>query len=88
MPPVYPLYVGSRADGIIYADRRRLVDDDFARCAYLAYDTLLLVIEPDCPADLLPEITADATRLQARAGQDYVVTAFTPPVRLGSARPK
>jgi hypothetical protein len=79
------LFVGVFPAGIVYADRKREKAGDYARCAFLAYATLKLDIEPDCPAALRALIVADAAKIQARAGELFQVSTSGQSVRLGGA---
>lgn len=65
------LFIGVFPTGISYADRGREKDGDYARCAFLDYDTLTLKFERDCPASLRPEIERHAAGIQARRGESY-----------------
>lgn len=67
------LFVGCYPTGWVFADKRREVQNDYARCGYQSYKTLDLKLEPDCPPDLRVEIEAIAERHRARRGQRYSV---------------
>lgn len=78
------LFIGVFPGGIVYADRHREKNRDYARLAFLAYDDLTLKFEPDCPAVLKARITADAAVLQARRGELYETSTTGQTVLLGS----
>lgn len=78
------LFSGVYPCGIVYADRHREKGGDYARLAFLPYDTLQLTIEVDCPAELRALIEADAAAIQARSGQSYQVSTCGQTVMLGS----
>ena len=60
--------------GIAYSDRRRTVNGDYKRIAFLAFQTLeLRVAAPR--SDLLDEIRADAATYQKRRGELTEVSA-------------
>lgn len=78
------LFIAAYPTGIVYADRKRERHGDYARCAFLSYDTLELEIEPDCPASLAKQIAQHAKKLQARSGKDFQVSQSGQTVLLGS----
>lgn len=82
------LFIGLYPAGVVYADRTKEKDGDYARCAFLPYDDLALKIEPDCAAELRPLIEHDASEMQAKRGQEYQVSSSGQTVLLGSALPK
>lgn len=77
------LFVGVMPTGIVYADRSREVDGDYARCAFLPFDTLALEIAPKCPKDMLGAIKADAATIIARRGEQFKISASDQTVVLG-----
>lgn len=79
------LFIGDFPTGIIYADRSRERDGDYVQVAFLPYDTLLLKVEADCPADLLERIERDARRMAMLRGQEWPVSSCGQTVRLGDA---
>jgi hypothetical protein len=80
------LFSGVYPCGIVYADRYVEVAGDYKRLAFLAYDTLALSIEKDCPADLRARIVADAATFQAKRGQRFGIdSSGSNSVVLGSA---
>ena len=79
------LFVGVMPTGIVYADRSREVDGDYARCAFLPFDTLALEIAPKCPEDMLDAIKADAATIIARRGEHFKISASDQTVVLGRA---
>lgn len=80
------LFIGVYPGGISYADRHREKDGDFARLAFLAYDTLQLKVEQDCPPDLRKRIEADAASVQARRGEMFQISTCGQTVMLGGLR--
>ena len=65
------LFIGVYPCGIAYADRHYERNGDYARLAFLSYDTLELEIEESCPSDLRKRITDDAAVLLAKQGHQY-----------------
>ncbi|KKM17106.1 hypothetical protein LCGC14_1679090 [marine sediment metagenome] len=77
------LFMGVYPTGIVYADKSREKDGDYARCAFLSFSTLELQWEEDCPGDLRAEIERDAERIQSMRGQPYPIDASGNTVILG-----
>ena len=77
------LFIGVYPAGISYADRSREKHGDYARCAFLPFGSLKLEVEPDCPSALRALIVKDAAKIQARRGEQYVVSGSGQTVRLG-----
>ncbi len=80
------LFSGVYPTGIVYADKAREVQGDYARLAYLNFDTLTLKVETDCPADLRQRIEADAAAIQAKRGEQFRISTAGQPVLLGSGK--
>lgn len=81
-----PLFIGVYPGGLVYCDRRREVQGDYVRVAFLSYTTLALDIEqPD--SDLLPRIWEDVTAMQERRGQEFEISACGHTVKLGGHVP-
>lgn len=78
------LFIGIMPTGISYADRSREVDGDYARCAFLPFDTLALEVAPKCPKELLGLIKADAAAIIARRGEQFSISSSGHTVVLGS----
>ena len=76
------LFIGSYPAGIVYADRTRKKGGDYARAAFLPYDTLKLDIEDDCPADLAERIKEHAAGY--KKGDAYKIATCGPEITLGS----
>ena len=76
------LFIGSYPAGIVYADRTRNKGGDYARAAFLPYDTLKLDIEADCPADLAERIQKHACGY--KQGDGYKIATCGPEITLGS----
>ena len=66
-----PLFMGIFPGGMSYANRRVEEHGDYKRLAFLAWHTLKLKVQADCPADLRAKIEAHARGLQARIGEVY-----------------
>jgi hypothetical protein len=79
------IFAGVFPTGISYADRLREEHGDYARLAFLPFDTLQLEFSKTCPTQLKAEITEDAAKIQAQRGREYQVSASGQTVRLGSA---
>ena len=79
------LFIGIYPGGIVYADREREINGDYARLAFLSYRTLALEIEPKCPAELRERIVAGAARIIAMRGQSFPIDSCRHTVRLGGA---
>jgi len=77
------LFIGIFPCGIAYADRHREKHGDYARLAFLPYDTLQLEVEQDCPADLRTLIEADAASIQSRRGDLFQISSCAQTVTLG-----
>lgn len=71
MPTQDRLFIGVFPTGILYADRSREKDGDYARLAFLPFDELTLKIESDCPAVLVASIRRNAQSIIARRGERY-----------------
>jgi hypothetical protein len=76
------LFAGVYPGGISYADRAREEHGDYAKVAFLPFDTLELVIyKPKSP--LLPLVREDAAKIIARRGEQFQVSASGQHVKLG-----
>jgi len=80
------IFCGCFPTGLVWADRHVEEHGDYKRLGYLNYSTLVLSVEPDCPADLAEEIRRDAATVQAKRGQHFRV-AGNMTVVLGDAAP-
>lgn len=78
------IFIGTYPAGIVYADREREVGGDYARLAFLPYDTLKLDVEAKCPAELEREIINHARTIQCQIGTHYRTSATGSEVLLGS----
>lgn len=78
------LFAAVFSTGIGYADRGVERHGDYARRAFLDFNTLTLEIEMDCPAAMAEEILAEAQKIQARRGEDFVVSTVGQTMKLGS----
>jgi hypothetical protein len=70
--------------GLVYADRQHEVDGDYARLAFLPFDTLTPVWQATCPRALRPEIQADMDTIRARRGEQFEISTCGQTVLLGS----
>lgn len=78
------IFSGVFPAGIVYADRTRQKGGDYARLAFLPFDTLELEFATDCPPELQRVIEVDAAKIQSRAGQEFQVSTVGQTVLLGS----
>ena len=65
------LFCGVYPTGLVYSDRSKEVRGDYARLAYLNFQSLKLEIEKDCPPDLRELIEKNAGEIQARRGEMF-----------------
>ena len=79
------LFIGVYPAGLVYADRLREVGGDYARLAFLPYDTLDLQVSADCPAELRQAVIAHADRMRAKRGEAFQVSTCGQTVILGKA---
>src|SRR5262245_36376077 len=79
------IFIGVYPGGIVYADRKVERNGDYKRLAFLAYSTLELKIERDCPKKLRPIIEAFAAGVQARRGEAFAISASGQTVILGKS---
>lgn len=79
------LFIGIYPAGISYRDRHREKLGDYAKLAFLPYDTLELKVEEDCPAELRTRIESDAATIQNKRGERFQVSTTGQTVMLGSA---
>lgn len=82
----YRIFSGIYPGGIVYADRQREKGGDYARLAFLPFDTLELEFAVDCPQELADQISLDAERIQVRIGQDFRISTSGQTVVLGWAK--
>ena len=78
------IFIGIYPTGILYADRQREVQGDYARLAFLPW-SLVPEFARDCPPELRPEIEAHMATVQARRGEDFEVSGCGQTVLLGGA---
>lgn len=76
------LFIGVYPCGIVYADKERETDGDYARVAFLDYRTLTLTVD-DKNSPLLDAVRADAAAIQARRGQQFPISACGQTITLG-----
>ncbi len=81
------IFIGCYPEGIVYADRTVEEHGDYARLAFLPYDTLELEFSPTCPLQLKQEIRDSAAHLQAHRGEPYSISSCGQTVILGRPRP-
>jgi len=77
------IFSGIYPCGIVYADRHREKGGDYARLAFLPYDSLELKVEADCPPELRKQIESDAATIQARRGELFQISSAGQTVMLG-----
>lgn len=78
------LFMGVYPAGIVYADRKYEVGGDYARLGFLPYDTLELSLEKRCTGELRKLVVAEASKMQARRGQQFKISTAGQTVLLGS----
>lgn len=71
------------ATGIVYTDRRTMVDGDYKRLGFLPFRTLEPDVEDDCPETLATTIRGRMARIQARRGESYQVSTSGQTIVLG-----
>jgi hypothetical protein len=76
------LFIGVFPTGVGYADTRVEEYGDYKVVAFLSFSTLELEIRAP-KSDLLPRIKADAASIQARRGQEFIVSGCGQTVLLG-----
>jgi hypothetical protein len=79
------LFSGVFSTGIGYADRTVERHGDYKRLAFLSFGTLALDIEPDCPNELRSIIIEQAAEIQAKRGQQFLISFSGQTVVLGAA---
>lgn len=77
------LFIGILPGGVSYADRDHEEHGEYARVAFLPYDTLALSVEAGARPSLVEEARAHAATLQSRKGQLFPISACGQTVRLG-----
>jgi hypothetical protein len=79
------LFIGVMPTGIGYCDTSKEEHGDYQVVAFLPFRSLELEVRrPRSP--LLAAIREDAARIQARRGEDYIVSGCGQTVRLGGER--
>lgn len=79
------IFRGNYPCGIVYADRKREKHGDYARLAFLPYNTLQLEFADDCPPELRKQIEAEAAAIQSRRGEQFQISTAGQTVTLGGA---
>lgn len=77
------LFIGIFPGGVSYCDKACERHGDYVRVAFLPYTTLELILEDDCPIELMPLILADAKAFQARRGEFFRTSSCDQGVILG-----
>jgi hypothetical protein len=77
------LFIGVFPCGISYADRKVEEHGDYKRLAFLPYSSLGLEWFKDCPESLRGRIIADASKIQARRGEDFQISAVGQTIKAG-----
>ncbi|MDP2000163.1 MAG: hypothetical protein Q8K22_11300 [Rhodoferax sp.] len=80
------LFIGIYPCGIVYADRLRDEHGDYARLAFLDFETLSLDIKAGCPTELQKRIKADAAIIQSKRGEQFQVSSSNQTVTLGGVK--
>lgn len=81
------LFVGNYPEGIVYADRGHEVGGDYATIAFLSYRTLVLAWRAEAqrtPPELLRQVEGHAAGIQARRGEQYIISTVGQYVTLGA----
>lgn len=84
LTPVERLFCGVFPGGLVFADRGREKNGDYARLAFMPYSTLEVKIEPDCPKALVPLIQESVRGMQARRGEEFPLSTCGQSIILGS----
>lgn len=79
------IFVGVYPACLVYADRSRQVDGDYAPLAKLHYSDLEAGFAKDCPADLRRQIQAHMDGYIARRGEKLEISSSGQTVILGYA---
>lgn len=83
------LFIGTYPTGIVYADRHREVDGDYAKIAFLPYASLRLQWSAgNIPPELRELVEDDANRIIARRGQPFEISSSGQTVILGGEHPR
>lgn len=80
------LFIAVRPTGLGYHDRTRQKDGDYAKCAFIPYDTLEPEFYAGCDAAIKRKVVADAKQLRKKSGAPYKVSASGQTVTLGTKR--
>lgn len=78
------LFCGVYPGGLVWADRGREKAGDYAKLAFMPYDTLEAKFEADFPKAFIPLIQEEVKRMQERRGQEFRTSATGQAVILGS----
>ena len=78
------IFIGAYPEGLVYADRMRESQGDYARLAFLPYSTLELKFDSGCPEYIRPWIIEKAALMQARRGESFQISSCGQTVMLGS----
>lgn len=84
LTPVERLFCGVFPGGLVFADRGREKNGDYARLAFMPYSTLEVKIESDCPKALVPLIQESVRGMQARRGEEFPLSTCGQSIILGS----
>ena len=81
------LFIGLYPAGVVYADKAYEINGDYARIAFLPYDTLELEFTPGGQrSPLRDQIMDHAADLMTRTGGEIAVSASGQTRRLGTKR--
>lgn len=78
------LFIGVYPGGMVYADRHKERDGDYARVAFLPWDTLEVEVDKRADPELVRQALAHATLLARKSGQAFAIDASGHHVLLGS----
>lgn len=79
------LFIGVYPGGVVYADRKKTVQGDYARVGFLPYDSLEFKAERGADAKLVAEARAHAEKIAARRGEPFSISSSGQTVILGRA---
>lgn len=84
LTPTERLFCGVFPGGLVYADRGREKNGDWANLAFMPFSTLEVKIQADCPKALIPLIQDSVRGMQARRGEEFPISTCGQSIILGS----
>lgn len=75
LAPAERLFIGNYPGGMVYADRSREKHGDYARVAFLPWNSLVLQVEPGADPSLVALAEQSAAAYQSRRGQLHALSA-------------